>query len=269
MSTVGPVVPALEIKDASGGYGSLQVLRAVSLRVDPGEAVALLGPNGAGKTTLLRAAAGLLRLRSGEVLLAGEDAAAASPSERSQKGLCLIPEGRGIFRNLTVRENLRISAPRWVKEPRFDLVFEAFPILNERQKQIAGTMSGGQQQMLALSRAIVAQPSVVLVDEVSMGLAPIMVDVIFDALQALVKRGVALLLVEQYVERALAISNRVYLLKKGEITDSGSAKELESSGIMDEYMGHVPDPQDVETSDHQPSPATASKAPTHAAQSRG
>jgi branched-chain amino acid transport system ATP-binding protein len=239
---MNPTVPILELSGVVSGYGAVTVLREVDLSVEPGEVVALLGPNGAGKTSLLRAASGLIRVQSGEVRIAGAPATKASPSERARRGLCLIPEGRGVFRNLTVKDNLRMCTPSWVREPRIDAVFAAFPILKDRQKQLAGTLSGGEQQMLALSRAVLAEPAVVLVDEVSMGLAPIVVDVIFDALRTLAQGGgVALLVVEQYVERALAMADRCYLIKKGQIVYAGSASELKGSVVLSEYLGQTPE----------------------------
>jgi len=233
--------PVLELSRVVSGYGAVTVLREVDLSVEPGQVVALLGPNGAGKTSLLRAASGLIAVQSGEVRIAGATVTKASPSERARRGLCLIPEGRGIFRNLTVKDNLRMCTPSWVREPRMDAVFGAFPILKARQKQLAGTLSGGEQQMLALSRAVLAEPAIVLADEVSMGIAPIVVDVIFDALRILAQGGVALLVVEQYVDRALAMADRCYLIKKGQIVYAGSASELKGSVVLSEYLGQTPE----------------------------
>jgi len=171
------------------------------------------------------------------VRIHGADVTAQAPSRRVRAGLCLIPEGRGIFRNLSVAENLRISTPPWISRPDLDAVYETFPILQERRKQTAGTLSGGQQQILALARASLAEAKLLLVDEVSMGLAPIVVDIIFGALQALAARGVALLLVEQYVDRALAMADSVYLIKKGVIRHAGSPLNLSAGNLMAEYMG--------------------------------
>jgi branched-chain amino acid transport system ATP-binding protein len=234
--------PALELRGIESGYGSITVLRAASLVVEPGSAVALLGPNGAGKTTLLRTAAGLLRPSAGSVLVHGDDLTRREPNGRAKHGLCLIPEGRGVFPNLTVQENLLICTPPWVKRPRLDAVFEAFPILKDRRSQLAGALSGGQQRMVALSRATLAEPSVVLVDEASMGLAPVAVDVIFAALQTLASGGAALLVVEQYIDRALAMADSVYLIKKGTVTHAGAPDQLKGSSLMNEYMGGVPEP---------------------------
>jgi branched-chain amino acid transport system ATP-binding protein len=232
-----PQAPALELSGIDAGYGSVHVLRQVDLVVQPGQVVALLGANGAGKTTLLRTASGLLAPSHGQVRINGNDVTSQAPNRRGRAGLCLIPEGRGIFRNRTVAENLRMSTPSWVKRPDLDSVFETFPILKERRKQMAGTLSGGQQQMLALARATLSEAKLLLVDEVSMGLAPIVVDVIFGALQALADGGVALLLVEQYVNRALAMADSVYLIKKGEIRNAGAPSNLSSGNLMAEYMG--------------------------------
>jgi branched-chain amino acid transport system ATP-binding protein len=215
------------------------VLRGVHLTVGPGQVVALLGANGAGKTTLLRAASGALRATGGSVRIGGVDVTRARASERSRRGLCLIPEGRGIFRSLSVEENLRLSSPPWIKHRRLDPAYEMFPVLAQRRKQAAGTLSGGQQQMLALSRAFLSEASVVLVDEVSVGLAPVMVDVIFEALRTLARQGKSLLLVEQYVQRALAMADTVYLMKKGELTLAGRPADLDQSELMAEYLGRA------------------------------
>jgi branched-chain amino acid transport system ATP-binding protein len=236
----------LELRALTGGYGRSIVLRDVDLSVPAGNVVALLGPNGAGKTTLLRAAAGLLGVASGQVLLHGRDVTKQKPYERNGHGLCLIPEGRGIFPNLTVRENLRLQIPPSRKDGTVEPALEAFPILKERLGQSAGSMSGGQQQMLALSRCFLADPKVVLLDEVSIGLAPRIIDEIFVALDKLAKAGVSLLLVEQYVSRALKAADHIYLLDRGQITFSGSPNEIDEDELTRRYLGeHRPTP-DVE-----------------------
>jgi branched-chain amino acid transport system ATP-binding protein len=237
-SMTASTLPALELRSVDSGYGPVSVVRGADLFVDQGTVVALLGPNGAGKTTLLRTAAGILKPTSGSVVINGSEMTRARPTARAKNGMCLIPEGRGVFPNLTVHENLRLSAPPWVRRPQYDAVYAAFPVLKERRRQVAGTISGGQQQMLALSRATLAEPSVVLVDEASMGLAPIMVDIIFDALRTLASTGVALLLVEQYAARALALADRVYLMTKGSVRYAGQPKDIASTNLIDEYM-HV------------------------------
>jgi branched-chain amino acid transport system ATP-binding protein len=227
----------LELHGVTAGYGRTTVLRDVSLSVPAGQVVALLGPNGAGKTTLLRVASGLLGVDSGEVSLHGNDVTKRKPFQRAKDGLCLVPEGRGIFPNLSVRENLLLQVPPWKKDGSIDAAVEAFPILKERLSQTAGSMSGGQQQMLALSRCFLAEPKVVLLDEVSMGLAPRIIDEIFVALDKLAKAGVSLLLVEQYVSRALKACDHLYLLNRGKITFSGSPKEIDEAELTRRYLG--------------------------------
>lgn len=234
---MGGSASVLELSGITAGYGRTTVLRDVDLSVSRGSVVALLGPNGAGKTTLLRIAAGLLTPSSGRVLLGGQDTARRRPFQRVRNGLCLVPEGRGIFPNLTVRENLRLQVPPWKRRDGFTPALEAFPVLEERLGQTAGTMSGGQQQMLALSRCFLADPTVVLLDEVSMGLAPRVIDEIFAALVKLAQRGVSLLLVEQYVTRALHVADHVYLLGRGKITFSGAPSQLDEDALMHRYLG--------------------------------
>jgi branched-chain amino acid transport system ATP-binding protein len=225
------------LTDIHAGYGESTVLRGVSLEVPDGEVAALLGPNGAGKTTLMRVAAGLIRPRSGELSLGGADITRSSPHERVKRGLCHIPEGRGVFPSLTVRENLSLqSAPR-EQAASIDRAVSAFPRLGERLSQLAGTMSGGEQQMLALARAYIQSPRVVLLDEVSLGLAPKVVDEIFEFLAKLRDEGAALVLVEQYVNRALALADRVYLLNRGEIVFSGRPDEVDEATLFEQYVG--------------------------------
>jgi branched-chain amino acid transport system ATP-binding protein len=236
-----PNVAALSVHDLRAGYGPVTVLRGVNLTVAPGQVVALLGANGAGKTTLLRTVSGALRATGGSVRLGGTDMTRARASERSRRGLCLIPEGRGIFRTLSVEENLRLNSPPWIKPVRLDPAYEMFPVLAERRKQAAGTLSGGQQQMLALSRAFLSGASVVLVDEVSVGLAPVIVDAIFGALRVLAGQGKSLLLVEQYIQRALGMADTVYIMKRGELTLAGSPADLDEREIMAEYIGQQAD----------------------------
>jgi branched-chain amino acid transport system ATP-binding protein len=227
----------LTLQGVCAGYGRTIVLRDVDLTVPAGKIVALLGPNGAGKTTLLRAASGLLGISAGQVSLSGNDVTRQSPHRRAISGLCLVPEGRGIFPNLSVRENLLLQVPPTRKDVGYEPALEAFPILSERLTQRAGSLSGGQQQMLALSRCFLCDPSVVLLDEVSMGLAPRIIDEIFDALVKLSHNGVALLLVEQYVNRALGIADHVYLLGRGRITFSGPPSELNEADLIRRYVG--------------------------------
>jgi branched-chain amino acid transport system ATP-binding protein len=227
----------LALKGIVAGYGRTTVLREVGLAVPKGAVVALLGPNGAGKTTLLRVAAGLLSPSQGRVVINGSDSTRQKPFQRSREGLCLIPEGRGIFPNLSVRDNLRLQVPPWLKQRAIDPAINAFPVLGERLSQTAGSLSGGQQQMLALSRCFLADPQIVLLDEVSMGLAPRIIDEIFAALSALTRTGVSLLLVEQYVTRALNVADHVYVLGRGEVTFSGAPADLDENELMRRYVG--------------------------------
>jgi len=205
--------------------------------VPAGTVAALLGPNGAGKTTLLRAAAGLLRPSAGTVLVGGADVTRLRPHRRARAGLCLIPEGRGIFPALSVRENLLLQIPKWNRSARLDDALELFPVLGQRLGETAGRLSGGQQQMLALSRCVLAQPSLILLDEVSMGLAPIVIEQIFASLQQLAERGIALLIVEQYVNRALAMADSVHLLNRGRLTYSGPPSGLDEDAVVSGYLG--------------------------------
>jgi branched-chain amino acid transport system ATP-binding protein len=227
----------LELRNVTAGYGSHTVLRDVDLVVPDHSVVALLGPNGVGKTTLLRVASGLLRPTGGRLILDGQDATGWPSHRLAAAGVCHVPEGRGIFRALSVRENIRLQAnPSLDLEP-VPAVAEAFPRLGERLDQRAGTMSGGEQQMLALAHAYVAGSSTVLLDEVSMGLAPKILDEIFEYLRRLAEKGAALLLVEQYVGRALELADFVYILNKGRVQFVGEAGELGEEQILASYLG--------------------------------
>ncbi len=227
----------LEIRNVVGGYGDTTVLRDVSLTVPDASVVALLGPNGAGKTTTLRMASGLLRPQRGSVVLDGDDITRLSPFRRASRGVCHIPEGRGIFPSLTVRENVTMYARRGTEKRAWERATETFPVLGSRRGQVAGTLSGGEQQMLALARAYVIEPRVVLVDEASLGLAPLVVDDIFRFLEKLASEGTALLLVEQYVTRALELADTVYLLNQGALVYEGPARDLDEERIFELYTG--------------------------------
>jgi len=230
--------PVLDLRGISASYGQTPVLRDLAITVSAGEVVALLGPNGMGKTTTLRVAAGLLSPRSGTVVVAGTDVTRMSPNRRAAAGLCLIPEGRGIFRGLTVAENLRLQVPKGRSTAEaMDVAVDAFPVLGKRLSQLAGKMSGGEQQMLALARAYVCSPKVVLLDEVSMGLSPLMVDNVFDAIRRLAAAGVSLLIVEQYVNRAMAIADQVVLLDKGTVSFTGPPDALDQNRLVEHYLG--------------------------------
>ena len=233
-----PTADVIAAHDITAGYRGMTVLRGVNLTVTPGSVVALLGPNGAGKSTLLRVLSGALRPTSGTVHSGARDITRRPPHRRARLGICLIPEGRGVFPALTVRENLRIQTPSWIDgSAALDRAITAFPVLGQRLGQTAGTMSGGEQQMLALARAWTSQAGIVLVDEVSMGLAPIVVEQIFTALTTLAASGVALLLVEQYVHIVLGMADHIYLLDKGEITFSGHPDNLDENVLLGGYLG--------------------------------
>jgi branched-chain amino acid transport system ATP-binding protein len=219
------------------GYGDATVLRGVSLNVPAGRVVALLGPNGAGKTTLLRVASGLLVPTGGQVRLDGESLVGKPIEAFARAGICHIPEGRGIFRSMTVRENLLLQAPPGDEDAAIAKAVEAFPALGQRLAQLAGTLSGGEQQMLAISRAYLSNPRFVFLDEVSLGLAPRIVDSIFEFLQRLADSGAALLLVEQYVIRALGIADFVFILNQGEIAFAGEPGELDEAEVFRTYVG--------------------------------
>ena len=227
----------LELRDIQAGYGDAVVLRSVDLVVPEGQVVALLGANGAGKTTLLRAASGLLQPTQGQLLLDDQDITRWPAHQRARAGVGHVPEGRGIFRNLTVRQNLRLQAKNISVDEAIERAVGAFPILGERLEQVAGTMSGGQQQMLALVRGYLDGPRFLLLDEVSMGLAPIVVDEIFDFLQRLTAQGTGLLLVEQYVSRALALADLVYVLNQGEVVFCGEPAEVDADALFEQYLG--------------------------------
>jgi branched-chain amino acid transport system ATP-binding protein len=217
------------------GYAETTVLRGVSLTVPDSSVVALLGPNGAGKTTLLRVASGLLRPSAGTMTLDGVDVTGARPHQLASRGVCHVPEGRGIFPSLTVRENLSLQASQ--RKGGLDRAVDAFPRLGERLTQMAGTMSGGEQQMLALARSYIANPKVMLLDEVSMGLAPKVIDEIFEFLGRVAQEGASLLLVEQYVTRALALADYVYLLNRGQVAYRGEPSELKDEDVFARYLG--------------------------------
>jgi branched-chain amino acid transport system ATP-binding protein len=226
----------LELNGVRAGYGGVTVLRDLSIWVPRGSVVALLGPNGAGKTTTLKVASGLLRPTGGTITLDGKPFP-RSADAIARAGVCHVPEGRGVFPSLTVRENLLVQARGRGMSDAIERATSAFPRLGERLSQVAGTLSGGEQQMLALAKSYVSNPSYVLLDEVSMGLAPKVVDEIFAFLRELAARGTALLLVEQYVTRALEIADYVFLLNHGHVAFRGEPGELDGSAIFAEYMG--------------------------------
>lgn len=230
--------PALELGEVTGGYGRTTVLRDVSITVPASGIAALLGPNGAGKTTLLKMVSGFLRPSSGSIRLFGEDVTSVAPVRRFQAGLCHVPEGRGVFRSLTVRENLTMQARKGGEAEGISRACEAFPVLGRRIGQTAGTLSGGEQQMLAMAVAYVRSPRLILVDEASLGLAPLIVDQIFGFMEQIARKGSALLIVDQFAARALALAGTAYVLSRGSITYSGSAKELGQAELLSHYLGY-------------------------------
>jgi branched-chain amino acid transport system ATP-binding protein len=235
----------LGVRGLNAAYGDIQALWDVSLKVDEGEVVALIGPNGAGKTTLLRTIAGLHRLSSGSILLR-DTALHTLPAYRVvEQGVILVPEGRRLFGGLTVLENLELGAyTRRAREARFETlkhVFELFPFLAERQKQHANTMSGGQQQMLAIGRAIMGLPRLLMLDEPSLGLAPKIVENIFEIVQLMNRQGVTIFLVEQNARQALELAHRAYILEQGRIVGTGTGKELlHNNEVRQAYLGFAP-----------------------------
>lgn len=227
----------LTLRDVDAGYGHARVLRNVSFDVAPGAVVALLGANGAGKTTTLRVASGLITPVSGYVYLDGIDVTHLAPHRRTQLGLCLIPEGRGVYPSLTVRENLQLHIPPWKRSKDVGPAIQRFPVLADRLNQVAGSLSGGEQQMLALSRVYLAEPRFVLLDELSSGLSPLIVRSIFTSLSELVAEGISLLVVEQYVSLALAMADTAILMTRGRIEWTGPAKELDEAALLESYLG--------------------------------
>jgi branched-chain amino acid transport system ATP-binding protein len=226
------MAPLLDVDRLSTGYGRVEVLHRLSLSVPRGSAVAVLGPNGVGKTTLLKAIAGLVAPWSGAVRLDGVRVDGRSPSAIARAGVVLIPEGRGIFPSLTVRDNLEISARAdrsasgADRDERMTLALDVFPRLGERLSQRAGTLSGGEQQMLSLSRALLANPDVLLMDEISMGLAPIVVDELFASVAMLKAAGITMVIVEQFLTYALRLADIAYVMGKGRVTFCGEPSEL-------------------------------------------
>jgi branched-chain amino acid transport system ATP-binding protein len=234
-----PVVapPLVEVVELRAGYGAIEVLHGIDLRVEAGTVTALLGPNGAGKTTTLRTLAGLHPASSGDIMLAGRRVNGASADALSRAGLCLVPEGRGVFPNLSVRENLRVATHtgRALAEIEAD-AYDRFPRLGERRSQLAGTLSGGEQQMLALARAVASRPAVVLLDELSMGLAPLVVTSLYEEVARIAADGVAILVVEQFARVVLEVADHAAVMAAGRVVATGSPDELEGS-LAELYLG--------------------------------
>jgi branched-chain amino acid transport system ATP-binding protein len=229
----------LTVTNLQIAYGGIQAVKGISFEVNAGELVSLIGANGAGKTSTLNCLGGLLKPAGGEILYQGKSLLSIPIHDRVKHGLALVPEGRGIFSKLTVAENLRMGAyHRQLHESELDQAFERFPRLYERKTQLAGTLSGGEQQMLAIVRALLSKPKLLLLDEPSMGLAPIMVEKIFATISEVTQEGVAVLLVEQNAKAALALAQRAYVMESGVISLEGDAKDLAAdSRVRAAYLG--------------------------------
>ena len=232
----------LEIKNLNVHFGVIHALKGISLTINTGEIVTLIGANGAGKTTTLRTVSGLKKPTDGEILLEGKDITATSAQDRVKMGISQVPEGRRIFSAMTVLENLELGA--YLRKDKSNILkdlkmlYERFPILANRKKQIAGTLSGGEQQMLSIGRALMSRPRILCLDEPSMGLAPLLVQEIFDIIKEINKSGTTVLLIEQNASMALQIANRAYVMETGTITLSGTGAELmQSDEIKKAYLG--------------------------------
>jgi len=226
----------LEVNNIHTYYGNIHALKGISLTVEEGEVVTLIGSNGAGKTTTLRAISGLVKPRQGNVMLEGEDIEKYAAHDLVFKGISMVPEGRGIFAKMSVRENLEMGAyhrnDRAGIQKDLEWVFELLPRLKEREKQVSGTLSGGEQQMLATARALMSRPRLLLMDEPSMGLAPVLVEAIFDTIEKINKDGTTILLVEQNATMALSVASRGYVLQTGEIVLSDTAANLQKNEMV-------------------------------------
>jgi branched-chain amino acid transport system ATP-binding protein len=232
----------LELRDVQAGYSEIAVLHGVSLAIPPRTVFGVLGPNGAGKTTMLRVAAGLHPPTHGDLFVAGRRVNGASPEELARRGLCTIPEGRGVFPNLTVRENLWMATYRGMKRSEIeDAAFERFPRLADRRQQHAGTLSGGEQQMLSIARAITTNPALLLLDELSMGLAPLIVEQLYDSVHRIAREGVSVLVVEQFAKTVLGVADLAAVMVSGRIVLQGTPSEVEA-GLHAAYLGEAPAP---------------------------
>ena len=231
----------LKVNNINVYYGAIHAIKGVSFTVDEGEIVTLIGANGAGKSTTLNTVSGLLRSKTGDIKFLGNSISKMAPNKIVENGLVMVPEGRRIFLGLTVQENLEMGAytrPKSELKASLEEAYDLFPRLRERRNQIGGTLSGGEQQMLAMCRALMAKPKLIMLDEPSMGLAPLLVDLIFDLITDLNKRGSTILLVEQNAQAALSIADRAYVLETGNITLSGDAKTLmNDESVKKAYLG--------------------------------
>ena len=241
MSTQAQAAPLLKVNDIHVFYGAIHAIKGISLEVNSNEIVTLIGANGAGKSTTLNTIVGLLKPRQGTIELNGEPIQGVGANKMVSRGLALCPEGRRIFQQMTVKENLEMGAfsrPAGEIDASLQEMFERFPRLKEREKQIAGTLSGGEQQMLAMARALMSKPRLLMLDEPSMGLAPILVEQIFDIISELHASGVTILLVEQNAQMALRVADRAYVMETGFITMQGDAEELlHNDAVQKAYLG--------------------------------
>lgn len=231
------MTPILELRNVRGGYGAIDVLHGVDLAVQPGEVHALLGPNGAGKTTTLGVCSGQIVPSGGQLIIGGRDVNGVASDELARSGVCLVPEGRGIFANLTVTENLRMFTHSGASlSDVLDRAFTQFPRLKERRKQIAGTLSGGEQQMLAMSRALAVEPALLLLDELSMGLAPLIVEELYERVAELAAQGVSILVVEQFAQAVLGVATVASIMLHGRITRTGKPAGI-AEELTEAYLG--------------------------------
>lgn len=231
----------LELHDVTVAYGNLEAVRSLSLVVEQGEIVALLGANGAGKSSLLRAISGLVHLRSGRILVAGQDVTGWPADRITRFGVVHVPEGRQVFNRLSVLENLRVGSFAHVgsgSSESLDLVYELFPQLHERESQIAGSLSGGEQQMLAIGRGLMGRPRILMLDEPSLGLAPLLIERIYDAIEQINQLGTTVLVVEQNVRLVLQSSDRAYVIAAGQLQLSGNSEDLiDDPAVQEAYLG--------------------------------
>ena len=232
-----PPPAILELRGVRAAYGKVEVLHGVDLAVAAGSVTAILGPNGAGKSTTLRVAAGLHRPTSGDVVIAGRRVTGVAPDALARRGVCTIPEGRGVFPNLTVRENLRMATHAGVRFADVEeRAYARFPRLADRRQQPAGTLSGGEQQMLAMARALTTDPALLLLDELSMGLAPLIVQQLYEIVRQVAAEGVSILVVEQFAQTVLSVADRVAVMVNGRVAIVGPPAEI-SGSLSDAYMG--------------------------------
>lgn len=230
--------PIVQLRGIHAGYGTIEVLHGVDLTVNTGEVVALLGPNGAGKSTTIKVLCGLLKPTAGHIVVAGRDVTGTSAHALARAGLCTIPEGRGVFPNLTVRENLLMAT--YMGRRLSDIeerTYQRFPRLAERRQQLAGTLSGGEQQMLSLARALATDPAVLLLDELSMGLAPIVVAELYEHVAAIAAQGVSVLVVEQFARTVLGIADQAVLIAQGRVQVTGRAADIGDDVLAGAYLG--------------------------------